>query len=66
MKNPKVSVIVPVFNSEKFIGRCIRSILSNKIEESQFEIIVINDASTDNSKKILEKYSSNIELINFF
>lgn len=63
MKNPKVSVIVPVFNSEKFIGRCIRSILSNKIDISQFEIIVINDASTDSSKKILEKYSSNIELI---
>ncbi|QDC99120.1 glycosyltransferase family 2 protein [Candidatus Methylopumilus universalis] len=63
MKNPKISVIVPVFNSEKYIGRCIRSILNNKINPELFEIIIINDASTDNTKKILEKYSESIELI---
>jgi glycosyltransferase involved in cell wall biosynthesis len=63
MKNPKISVIVPVFNSEKYIGRCIRSILNNKIDPKLFELIIINDASTDNTKIILEKYSSNIELI---
>ena len=47
----KVSVIVPVYNQEKYIGRCIDSILSQTI--SDFELILIDDGSKDKSLDIL-------------
>lgn len=51
---PKISVIVPVYNTEKYIEKCLDSILMQ--EYDNYEIIVVNDGSTDNSKKIIEKY----------
>ena len=52
---PKISVIVPMFNSEKFIQTCIDSILQQTFKD--FELIVIDNCSTDRSCKIIEKYS---------
>ena len=49
----KVSAIVPVYNTEKFLEKCIRSIMSQTLKE--IEIICINDGSTDNSLEILKK-----------
>ena len=51
----KVSVIVPVYNQEKYIGRCIDSILSQTMTD--FELILINDGSIDKSLDILKKYA---------
>ena len=59
MNNPDISVIIPVYNHEKFIGRSLRSILDQSIDKSRYEVIVINDFSTDNSKEIISKYSNN-------
>ncbi|ADL34912.1 glycosyl transferase GT2 family [Butyrivibrio proteoclasticus B316] len=42
-----VSIIVPMYNSEKFIDRCLKSILNQSYED--LEVIVINDGSTDSS-----------------
>ena len=50
----KISVIVPVYNSEKYIGTCIESILKQTF--SDFELILINDGSKDKSLDILRKY----------
>ena len=50
----KVSVIVPVYKVEKFLDRCVKSILNQTFQD--FEIIVIDDASTDNTKQILKQY----------
>ena len=58
--DPKVSVIVPVYNSEKYIKRCIESILNQSF--SEFELILINDGSKDNSQKILEEYKKNMKI----
>ena len=58
-----ISVIIPVYNREKYIGRALRSILNQSINKSRYEIIVIDDASTDNSEKIIKKYSKEITLI---
>ncbi|RDY27444.1 glycosyltransferase family 2 protein [Romboutsia weinsteinii] len=55
MNNIYVSIIVPVYNSEKYIGRCIESLLNQTLEE--IEIIVINDGSTDKSKEIIDSYA---------
>ncbi|RXI98196.1 glycosyltransferase [Anaerobacillus alkaliphilus] len=59
---PKVSVIVPVYNTEKYLEKCIESLVNQTLEN--IEIIIINDGSTDNSQRIIdrlqEKYPSKI------
>jgi glycosyltransferase involved in cell wall biosynthesis len=62
-KQIKISVIIPVLNQEKYIGRCLRSILSQSFEESFYEIIVIDDGSDDYTVKILEAFSDKIKII---
>ena len=55
MEYPLVSIIVPVYNNEKYIERCLNSILNQTY--TNIQIIVINDGSTDNSYKICKKYA---------
>ena len=54
-KNPKVSIIVPVYNAEKYLERCLDSLVNQTLKD--IEIICINDGSTDKSLKILNKYA---------
>ena len=51
---PKVSVIVPVYNVEKYLGKCLESIVTQTLKN--IEIIVVNDGSTDESQKIVDEY----------
>jgi len=51
-----ISVIIPVYNAEKSIGKCLNSVLAQDFKE-QIEIIMIDDASTDNSIKEIKKYN---------
>ena len=53
---PKISIIVPVYNVEKYLNRCIESILNQSFEE--FELILIDDGSTDGSGQICDEYSN--------
>ena len=54
---PKLSIIIPAYNAEKYINECIDSILKNSQKSlNQTEIIVINDGSTDHTLEKLEKY----------
>ncbi|WP_016896801.1 glycosyltransferase family 2 protein [Aerococcus viridans] len=57
-----LSVIIPAYNAEKTIKRCVESVL-NQSEEVDFEIIIVNDGSIDNTKKILESLSSKSDKI---
>lgn len=50
----KLSVIIPIYNSEKYIQRCIQSVINQTYKN--LEIILINDGSTDNTQKILENF----------
>lgn len=52
----KISVIVPCYNAEKYLRRCIQSILSQTIGISHMELILVDDASTDGTREILESY----------
>lgn len=54
-ERPKISVIIPVYNTEKYLEKCLDSILNNTLKD--IEIICVDDGSTDNSLNILEKYS---------
>lgn len=51
-----ISIIIPVYNSEKYLETCIKSILNQTFTD--FELILVNDGSNDNSKKICDKYSA--------
>ena len=60
-----ISVIIPVYNAEKYIIQCIESSLSQTLQECEF--IFINDGSKDNSREIIEKYKNwmaELQLIN--
>ena len=52
----KVTLIVPVYNSEKYVGKCLDSILNQTY--TNFEILVVNDGSKDNSQKVIEEYQN--------
>ncbi len=63
---PDISVIVCAYNHEKWIERCIRSIINQvNIKKDKWELIIINDNSKDSSKEILKQYKSidNIHII---
>jgi len=51
---PKVSVIIPVYNVENYIEKCLNSVLNQTLKE--IEIIIVNDGSKDSSKQKIEKY----------
>ena len=51
---PKFSILIPVYNTEKQLKICLDSVLGQTYKN--FEIIVVNDGSTDNSNKIIEEY----------
>ena len=59
-----ISVIVPVFNSERFLDRCLSSVLSQTF--NNFEVLLINDGSTDGSAALCEQYAKEDPRIRFF
>jgi glycosyltransferase involved in cell wall biosynthesis len=61
--NPKISVIVPIYNAEKYIDRCMESIYAQSFTD--YEIILVNDGSKDNSAEICKKYKEKDDRITF-
>ncbi len=57
MKTPPLSIIIPVYNADKYLTASVQSILNQTY--SDFELIIINDGSTDNSEKIINSFSDN-------
>jgi len=60
-QTPKVSIILPARNEEKFIGRCLESFV--KQDYTNYEIITVDDSSDDNTWNIIEKYAKNSEKV---
>lgn len=61
LRSPSVSVIVPVYNAEKYLPQCIDSIVNQTIGD--IEVLLINDGSSDSSGEILAQYASKDERI---
>lgn len=57
-KNILFSIIVPVYNTEKYIERCLKSI--EKAIDTDCEVIIVNDGSTDNSEKVIKEFIENL------
>ena len=53
----KVSVVIPAYNSQKTMGKCLKSVLSQRLDTG-FEVIVVDDGSTDETAKIVKRYKS--------
>ncbi|MBU3180711.1 glycosyltransferase family 2 protein [Clostridium psychrophilum] len=53
----KISIIIPIYNTEKYLNRCLDSVINQTLKD--IEIILIDDGSTDNSLKICKEYNSN-------
>ena len=63
MTQPVISVIVEAYNQERYLTRCLRSLLAQSFARDKFEIVVINDGSTDHSTNVLKEFSDEIVLI---
>ena len=61
---PEVSVIIPVYNNEKFVEKCIRSVMEQSFQD--LEILVVNDGSTDRSGEILKRLAAGDSRIIYF
>ncbi|MGG0593563.1 glycosyltransferase family 2 protein [Priestia megaterium] len=61
---PKVSIIIPVYNCEKYISKCLESVLSQTY--LNIEIVIINDGSTDNTEKIINNYKEKDNRIMYY
>lgn len=62
---PKVSIIVPVYNTEKYLDKCLTSLVKQTLND--IEILVINDGSPDNSERIIKKYEEKYpEIVKYY
>ncbi|MCI8637060.1 MAG: glycosyltransferase [Clostridia bacterium] len=59
---PKVSIIVPVYNTENYVEKCLQSLAKQTMQD--FEIIVVNDGSTDNSETTIKKFIEEHQTLN--
>lgn len=64
-KQPKIAIIIPVYNTSKYLKKCLDSVINQTYKN--YDVIIVNDGSTDNSLEIIKNYinkNSNITLIN--
>lgn len=60
-----LSIIIPVYNLENYIGRCLESCIDQSCVETMYEIICVDDGSKDNSAQIIKKYSEHNNRIKY-
>lgn len=65
MDKYKLSIIIPMYNVEKYIGNCLESIINSDLPSKIYEIVIVNDGSTDSGSEIAQKYSLKYENISY-
>ena len=60
----KISVLIPVYNTEKYLKKCLDSVINQTLED--IEIIIVNDGSKDNSQKIIDEYARKDNRIKYY
>ena len=60
MSIPSISVIVPIYNVERYLEKCLNSLMNQSFDD--YEVIIVNDGSIDRSKEIAEKYEAKYSL----
>ncbi|GAB4043919.1 glycosyltransferase [Spirosoma litoris] len=63
----QLSIIIPVFNVEKYVFKCLESIFSQKISSEEYEVIIVNDGTPDNSMSVVHEFElkyNNLKIIN--
>ena len=63
---PVLSIIIPIYNAEEYLEECLESVINQEVPFDEYEIICIDDGSTDNSNLILEKYNKQIDNLTVF
>lgn len=58
-KSIKISIIIPIFNCDKYLIDCLNSILNQSLDLEEFEVIMVNDGSNDNSQTIINEFEKN-------
>jgi len=58
-----LSIVIPIYNDEKYIRECLNSCLNQDIPHDDYEIICVDDGSTDRTPEILQKYESQYDNI---
>lgn len=61
-----VSIVIPVFNSEDIVGRVLNSLLQQDYDQSKYEILLVDDASTDTSVSIIQKFVDKYDNVRLF
>ena len=62
----KLSVIIPLYNSEKYVSKCLDSLVNQNISEDIYEIVIVNDGSKDNSLLVAEEYAQKYSNITIY
>lgn len=63
----KLSIIIPVYNVERYVGACLDSVYEQQVDEASFEVVVVNDGTPDDSMRVVARYAechANIVVIN--
>lgn len=66
MKNPRISFLIPLYNTEAYIAKCLQSILDTNLNGEEYEVVVWNDGSSDGSMDIVERYAQEYPQIRYF
>ena len=59
----KISIIIPVYNVENYLARCLDSIFKHTIPKFEYEVLLVDDGSTDGSGNICDKYEKDYEIV---
>ena len=62
----EISIIIPVYNAESYIERCLQSIISSSAPEGSYEIIAVDDSSSDRSLEVLQKMEEQIPQLHVY